>query len=380
MASAAARRRDAPDPVLFNVVLALIVVGLAAVFSASFARSLDLSRIQNDAYFLLKRQAVFAVFGVVAMLGMMRVGYWRLRAWAVPLLFLSLVLLLLVWVPGIGLTRNGAARWIGWGPAQIQPSEIAKLALMIYLAALLSRGNLRIQDFWDGLFAPLCVIGVFFLLIEREPDMGTAFVLGLASLVVLYAAGARKRHLAAVMGVAFLGFVCLTLTHGFRVERLITFVRPDADPLGSGYQIRHGILAVGSGGILGMGIGAGREKFYLPEASTDFIFATIAEEAGLVGSLVVIGLLLTLARQGFAIARRTRDRFGSLLATGISALISCQAVVNIAVVTASIPATGVPLPFISSGGTSLVFMLCGVGILLNISQHPDAACRDSARR
>ena len=375
------RPRQPADQIIFNVTLALLVVGIAAVFDASYARSMDLRNTGNDAFYFLKRQAVYAIVGLGAMFAASRFNYWNLKRIAGPALLGSLVMLLMVWMPVIGLTRNGASRWIGMGPVQLQPSEFAKLALIIYLAAVLCRGAHNIRDFWDGLAAPLAIVGVLVVLVEREPDLGTAFIMLMASLTLLYLAGARRRHLAAIIGGCIVLFIIASMfSHSFRAGRIQTFLNPNADPSGKGYQINHGLIAVGSGGLTGVGLGAGREKFYIPEANTDFIFATIAEETGLVGSLVVLGLLAAVGLQGFRIASRTRDPFGSLLAAGIAAMISWQAIVNVAVVTGSIPATGVPLPLISYGGSSVLFLLIGIGILLNISQHPDASTRIAERR
>jgi len=366
------RRQVPTDYLLFNLTLALLVIGVVMVFDTSYARSMDFG---SDTFVSLRRQAIYAGVGLVAMLLVMRLGYWKLRRWSAILLFIALCGLIAVWIPPIGIERNGAARWIGFGPVQIQPSEFAKLALVLYLAALLSRNLYDIRDFADGLAVPLAVVGLFVILVEREPDMGTAAVIGLSSLTMLYLAGARKRHLLSVCAAALLLAVVATLAHGYRMDRIIAFTNPEAYYENRGYQLTRGLLAVGSGGLLGLGLGAGREKFYLPEANTDFIFATIAEETGLWGSLLVVGLLFLLGWRGFAIARRTRDTFGAMVAAGISATISWQALLNIGVVTGSIPSTGVPLPFISAGGSSLVFLLVSVGILLNIAQHPEGSVK-----
>jgi cell division protein FtsW len=367
----AERRRLPTDHMLINVTLALLVIGVVSVFDASYPRSLDTRSIGYDPYFFVKRQAVWAGLGFLAMVGMMRVGYWKLRSLTVPLLAVGILSLCAVWIPGIGIMRNHAARWIGWGPVQIQPSEFAKIALILYLAALLSRKTCNVRDFWDGLAAPLCVIGVLVILIEREPDLGTAAVLFMTGLTMMFHAGARKRHLTAIFLCAALLGVVAAMGFGHRTGRIQTFLNPEADYYGKGYQVTRGLIAVGSGQIVGVGIGAGREKFYLPEANTDFIFATIAEETGLVGSLLVVSLLFMAGWRGIVIARNTRDEFGALLAAGIAAMISWQAIINVAVVTCMIPATGVPLPFISYGGSSLFFLLVGIGILLNVAQHPD---------
>jgi cell division protein FtsW len=369
------RRRAGMDHLLFNFTLALLVIGIVMVYDASYAQSLERKLNGNDGFFFLKKQIVYAIIGLGAMVATLRYGYWKLRALAVPLLLLSLGLLIAVYIPGIGLHKNGAARWIGRGSFQFQPSELAKLAVIIYLAGLLSRAiegrPFDIRNFVDGLLAPLLVVGVVVMLIEREPDMGTAAVLSLTALTMFWLAGARKTHLIGIIAFGGAAFVLLSMLHGFRQDRFKSYIDPEWDPTGKSMQTLHSLIAVGTGNVKGIGFGAGREKYYLPEANTDFIFATIAEETGLWGSLGVITLLCLIGWRATVIARRTRDTFGAMLASGIAALISWQALINIGVVTNTIPATGVPLPFISFGGTSLVFMLVSVGILLNIAQHPE---------
>lgn len=379
MAAVLQRPRQPADTILLNLTLALIVVGVVAVYDSSYARTMDIQKLGNDGAYFLKRQGLYAVLGLLAMMAMSRFGYWKLRRMAGPLILGALVMLLLVYVPHIGTAKNGAHRWIGWGIAQLQPSEFAKLALIIYMGALLSKAAFNVKDLWNGLMVPVSVMGVIALLVEREPDLGTAAIIFLAGMTILYLAGAQLKHLAGITGIAIGLFLIVSLFgHGFRQGRLTTFLHPELDYYGKGYQITRGLVAVGSGGVSGVGIGAGREKFYLPEANTDFIFATIAEETGLWGALLVIGLLFMVGRQGFVIARRTADPFGATLAAGIAAMISWQAVINVAVVTGTVPATGVPLPFVSYGGSSLLFLLTAVGILLNISRHPDMKPREQA--
>lgn len=378
MAAIVQRPRQSPDHWLLNLTLLLMVVGVVAVYDSSYAYSMDRLKTGFDGFYFLKRQAVYAVIGLAAMFAVSRIGYWRLRQLAAPMLLACVVLLLLVWAPVIGHNLNGASRWVGKGMFQFQPSELAKMALVIYLGALLSRPGYNIRSFAQGLMVPLLVMGLVVVLVEREPDMGTAGIIFLASLVMLYLAGAGFRHLAMIVAVASVFFTIAMFfghRHIFRKDRLTGFVDNKQDIRGRDFQPLHGLYAVGSGGIRGVGIGAGREKFYLPEANTDYIFATIAEETGLVGSVLLVGLLFLLGRQGFVIARRTRDSFGAMLAAGLAAMISLQAVLNLAVVTRLVPPTGIPLPFVSYGGTSLIFLLIAVGILLNISRHPDAPVR-----
>lgn len=387
------------DHVLFNAILALLVVGIVAVYDASYVQiaKKSVGSGSGDGLLYLKKQLIYVGLGMAAMLFATRFRYWRLKHFAIPLLATSLVLLLAVYIPHVGITLNGAKRWIGLGPLTFQPSEFAKLVVVIYIAAVLARileaqekaAENRRRSNESGrrkapgnpgelLFAPVLVAGLFALIVEREPDLGTAVVIGLAAVSMLFIAGARRSHVCGILVVGA-GFVLLvTMLHGFRGSRLTGFLHPSEHADTFNYQPLHSLRAVGSGGWTGMGFGAGREKYYLPEANTDYIFATVAEETGLVGTLTVIGLFLIVSWRAFVISGQTRDRFGSLLAAGIGAMLSWQVLINIAVATNSMPATGVPLPFISFGGTSLIFTMAGIGMLLNIAQYPDGMRMDRA--
>jgi cell division protein FtsW len=371
------------DLLLFSTTLLLIVIGLWMVFDSSYAKTLDSIRLGHDAFYFLKKQAVGAVLGMFALFAMLRIGYMRLRTIAVPLMVVSLVLLCAVWIPHLGIRQNNANRWLNLG-IQFQPSELAKLALIIYVARLLSRPKADADLYETRLAPPLFVTGLAVILIEREPDLGTAFVLFLAVLTQLFLAGARKRHLLGILA-AGLGFVLIlgmgkaVSGNGFghRAGRISAFLHPELDKKGNSYQVFHSLLGVGSGELTGVGFGQGKEKLYLPQANTDFIAATVAEETGFVGMVALLTLLALVCWRGFKIAYNARDRFGALLAGGIASLISWQALTNIAVATASIPATGVPLPFISFGSSSLIFLLAGIGILLNIAQHAVPPAQDA---
>lgn len=371
-------RKTTMDPGLLYPALGLLAIGILMVFSSSYAKSLDIDRIGNDGFHYLKRQALFAGVGVVAMVVMAHIQYRSLRRYADWIMAVSLFLLVLVYF--IGISEGGATRWIGYGPVRIQPSEIAKVALVLYLAALVTSKGYPIRDLAGGFLAPITAVALTFVLIEREPDLGTAAVIGLSGLAMLFLAGARCSHLLAVCALGGLFVTVAVLGHGYRGDRVRIFFNPHLDPLGDGYQIIHGVNAVGSGRLTGLGIGAGREKYYLPAANTDFVFATLAEETGLWGSLVLIGLLLVLGYRAFRIANHCEDDFGTLLAAGLAAVILLQAAMNIAVVTASVPATGVPLPFVSYGGTSLVMTMASVGILLSITRHAPLAASGSGKR
>jgi cell division protein FtsW len=370
-AQAIAYPRRPMDFWLFGTTLILIVVGLLMVLDSSYIQALNHGK---DVFYYVKRQAVGAGIGLGMMFLMMRIGYWRLRDWAFPLMVLGLVLLTAVFIPHIGYHANSASRWIGTRQFNFQPSEFAKLFLVVYMAKLLSmpRPKERRKEhsllLWLG--PPLAVTALYLLLIEREPDMGTAIVLFLAVLTQLFLAGTRKRHLVVLLGVTALAGLLMISVFKHRSNRIDTFLHPERDPQGIGFQVIHAGYAVGSGEWFGMGWGRGREKYYLPEANSDFVFATMAEELGFVGVLPVLLLLTVVGIRGFAIAEQARDRFGALLAAGLTAVISWQALINMGVATASIPATGVPLPFISYGSSSLVVLLASVGVLLSIGQHP----------
>lgn len=359
-------RRVGADIVLLNTTLVLVAVGVVMVFNSSLQRPMDSG--QNGLMYLY-RQGACGLAGLVAMWWTMRAPYTWLSRYSSVLLSLSLALLLAVYLPVVGIRDNGAARWVGRGSLRIQPSEITKLTLILYLAALLSRNRYDIRDLWNGAFAPMFTVGVCALLVEAEPDLGTALVILLTGFTVLYLGGAQLKHIAGMLSAAVLLVLIAALRHPYRLERIRTFLDPARDPTGTTYQVIQGIRAVGSGWITGLGFGQGRGKFYLPAANTDYIFATLAEELGFIGSVLLIALFVVLGYRAFVIARCAPDRFGTLTAAGIGAWFTSQSLLNMLVVTGAAPATGVPLPFVSYGGSSLVVALIGIGVLLNISQY-----------
>ncbi len=368
------RLRTPVDTVLFATTLALVAFGFWMVFGTSFFQSMDSPKLGNDPFFFVKRQTAGAIMGGFALCVMMRTGYWNLKTYALPILFGCLILLALVWplhFPGLAIKDNGAWRWLGHGSARFQPSELAKLGIIIYLASMYSRSGLKIRNFESGLLPPLIPAILALILIEREPDLGTAMVLFAAVGTILAVAGARRRHLALFVGLGLIAVLLFGFAFGHRGSRIQTYVNPCQNREFGGDQVCNSLYAVGSGGLLGEGIGQGKQKYLLTQANCDFIFATIAEELGFFrASFVLLGLMIV-GWRGFRIAYSTKDRFGSLLASGIAALISWQALINVGVATGSIPATGVPLPFISYGSSSLVLLMGGIGILLNIAQYPE---------
>ena len=363
--------RRSVDLGLFTVTIALLVIGIFMVFDASYARAGQMRLTGNDSLYFMKRQAVFALVGLAAMFLGMRIPYQRLRKISLGLLVVSIVGLALVFVPGLGVTVNGATRWVkcpGFG--QFQPSELAKVGLVLYMAAYLTVKGREIRDLKRGFIPALIPIVPIGALVMIEPDMGTTIVLVLTGVTMIAAAGARKRHVVAVLVLGFLMGSALILTSNYRRERIMSFRDPFKDYYGSGYQVSQSLIALGSGGPLGVGLCESREKlFYLPAEHTDFIFAVLGEEAGLIGTWLVAGLFLFFGARGLSIANQTKDSFARLAAAGLSVMISGQALLNICVVTSSLPATGVPLPFISYGGSSLALNLFSVGILLGISKY-----------
>jgi cell division protein FtsW len=355
------------DTLLFTSVVALIGIGLVMVFSASSATAYAE---HGDIAYYVKRQLVWLALGLAAAYACYRIQYQHLRRLAPYLLLAGIAGLALVFVPHIGLGVNGGRRWIGASNLSIEPSEFAKLALVIYLAAVLSARGERITSLVRGLF-PLCVpVAIMAVLVLKEPDMGTASLLVFTAMAMFFAAGARLVHLAAVL-FATVPFAALTvLASPYRRARIFAFIDPWKDPLNTGFHIVQSLLALGSGGLFGVGLGASRAKFfYLPEQYTDFIFSVLGEELGLIGTLAVVALFVMLAYRSIRIALAAPDRFGFFLAIGCAAMITIQAFVNIGVVSSSWPVTGVPLPFISFGGSSLVVNLIAVALIANVGRH-----------
>lgn len=359
--------RRPPDYAIILSVATLLAVGLVMVFSSSSVRAyVD----YGDSYYFFKRQLVWTLIGLAAMFVSMRVDYWELRRYARPIFFVALLTCIIVLIPGIGKHAGGAQRWIGYGTLRFQPSEFIKLAIVIYVAWALSRTPARIKDFVRGVLPYVLLLGFVFFLILEQPDLGTAVAIGITVMVMIFVGGARLGHLIGLAVAAIPVVVAAIWTEDYRRRRFLAFLDPMADPQGSGFHIIQALYAIGSGGLFGLGLGNSRQKFfYLPAEHTDFIFAILGEELGFVGALFVIGLFLLLAWRGFRVAMTAPDTFSSLLAAGVTTMIVMQAFINIGVVCGVLPITGIPLPFVSSGGSSLLFTLTGVGIILNISRY-----------
>lgn len=360
-------RTTSYDLPLLAVVLVLLAVGLAMVYSASGIRALD--TLDEPRYFLVQ-QSAWALVGLGGMFVAARVDYHRYRALALPALAAAVVLLIAVLIPGVGTTVGGASRWIRLGSfAGVQPAELAKLALIVYLAFWFA--SHRAEMGRSSVTLPfLGVASLVVGLVIAEPDLGTSIVIVAIAFSMYFVAGARLREFAALGALALVAVAALAVVQPYRLRRILTFLDPWSDPQGSGYQTIQAIYGLALGGPFGEGLGAGKEKFgYLPAAYTDSIFAVLGNELGLLGTLGVVVLFLLLAFKGIRIALRAPDTAGALLATGITAWLAFQAWLNMAVVASLVPLTGITLPFISYGGSSLCVSLVAVGILLNVGQQ-----------
>jgi len=349
-----------------------VVLGLLAVYSASFV--IGYVEFGDGSYFVT-RQALWALVGFLLLGAFMMMDYHRLRPLSVPILLLTLGALMAVFIPGLGLERHGASRWLALGPLPpVQPSEFAKLSLVIYIAAWASAKGESIRRFSLGLLPFVIIVGVVGGLVMREPDLGTTVVILLIAGTIFFLSGAPLSHVALLALGGSLVTMALVFTSGYRMDRILAFLSPDADPQGAGFHIRQLLIALGSGGIGGLGFGASRQKFgYIPNSHTDGIFAIIGEEMGLIGALLILGLLAFLVQRGLRLVRRSPDPFGALLALGVTCWIAYQALINIGGITRSIPLTGIPLPFISYGGSALAALLAGVGVLLSVSRYAGEA-------
>jgi cell division protein FtsW len=355
------------DNLFFFAVLILLSIGIVMVFCSS---SFIAVKRYDDGYYFLKKQALFAFVGIVLLLKFMRLDYRWLKDKAYPILGFSLLLLILVLIPGIGVMVGGARRWFRVFGFSFQPSELAKLALIIYLAYSMEKKEKHMDSFLIGFLPHMALAGLFFSLILLEPDFGTAVMIVLLILVLLFAGGVRGSYLIGTGIVALIGFGSLILCVGYRLKRWLVFLDPWSDARGAGYHITQSLLAFGSGGFWGMGLGNGRQKlFYLPEPHTDFILSVIGEELGLIGVFAILILFFLLLNSGVMISLKARDLFGTYLGLGITSLIGIEAVINMGVVMGLLPTKGSALPFISYGGTSLVVKLMSVGIMLNIAKN-----------
>jgi cell division protein FtsW len=360
-------------------VLALLAVGAVMVYSASSATSL--LRGPGDPSFYLKRYVVFGLIGLVVLHLMSRQGLKLVKSLTPVILLAGFVLTAAVKLPGVGVQVNGATRWLAAGPIQFQPSELLKLGLILYAAQLLAARPSAVKTI-GGITKPLLiVVGCACALLMAQPDMGTTMVTCLAMGALLVAAGVPARNLAKIIGVLAALALLFALVEPYRRARLLTFLHPWADATGDGFQSVQAMIAIGSGGLFGVGLGESVQKiFYLPEAHTDMILAVIGEEWGLAGITAIAGLFALLGYAGLRAAKLAKDRYAKLVAAGITGLILSQAILNLFAVMGMAPLTGVPLPFISYGASNLIVMLAGVGVVLNIASGARVSVREQRRR
>jgi cell division protein FtsW len=355
---------------LTALLAALCVIGLVMVGSASPIISMSL---YGSSWGILIRQVMWMGLGIVAFYVLSRVDYRKWRRIRVPLLIGTLVLLVVVLVPGIGVTSGGSSRWVGFGQFRIQPSELMKLALAVFAADLLTRRVGQLHEAKRVVVPILGVLGISSILILKQPDMGTALVMACIAFGVMFMGGVPMKPIVKVLGAFAVLATIVGLADPYRRDRILSFINPGAHQSGSGYQVWQSLIGLGSGHLTGLGLGGGRQKWgLLPNAHTDFIFSVLGEELGLVGAVVVLGLFFALAWYGLRVAALAPDRFGSLMAVAITVWITSQAVINIGAVIGVLPVTGIPLPFISFGGSSLVINLAALGILMNIAAQERA--------
>jgi len=360
--------RDLRISIMVTVTI-LMCTGIIMVFSSSGIYALQ--NTGQSAYYL-KRHLFFLLVGLCFTIGAMAIDYKILQKHAKPILAFSIFLLGLVLIPGIGHEHNGARRWFHLGMFSFQPSELTKLAMLIYVSDFLSRKQKHIRDFFQGFVPVILVLGAVCLLILKQPDLGTSVFTAVITLLLMFIAGARPLHLGSLILLALPVVYLLIIRVPYRLARILAFLDPWQDSRGIGFQLSQSQIALGSGGILGIGLGHSMQKlFYLPAAHTDFVLSIIGEELGLLGTSAIIILFTLFIWQGARIAKRTEDPFGYFLAAGIVMSIGLQAVINIGVSIGALPTKGLPLPFVSYGGTALIFHMMAVGLLLNISRRQD---------
>lgn len=356
------KQKKSVDRNLLILVLVLIFLGLVAIADASAPQALNA---YGDKFFLLKQQVIWAAIGVVVLFIISKIHYSFWEKVATPFFFVTLALLIVVLLPNFGFKALGARRWIPLGFFSLQPSELVKLSLAMFLAKVASK-NKGVLSFF---IPPLVVAGLVML----QPDLGTTLVIAVISFAQIFVSGVNFLYFAGLAGVSAIATILTIWLSPYRRERLLTFFETTRDPLGKGYHIRQILLGLGSGGVFGVGLGASRQKYlFLPEASTDSIFAVLAEEVGIVGSVVLIILFAFLVYKCFRVASSAPDKFSQVLAVGLAAWIGGQTFLNIASMVALVPLTGIPLPFLSYGGSSLVMILAACGIILNISKFSHA--------
>jgi cell division protein FtsW len=365
------KQHPGSDAILAGTVAILVLIGIVMVFSSSAIYAMDR---HQDSYYFLKRQSLWAVLGLAALLIAWRIDCRWLEKCVYPIMAVTFTLLVIVMLTGLGKEAGGARRWVSIGPVHFQPSELAKLSIVLYMAKSLVKRQDRLHNFLYGYLPNVIVLGVFFLMILLQPDFGSATLTGAVAFCMLFVAGIRSMFLAWSV-VAVIPFLALAVMGAeYRTRRILSFLDPWQDPADTGFQAIQSFVAFGRGGYFGLGLGNSKQKlFYLPEAHTDFIFSVIGEEIGLIGTLGLVFLFAVLIWRGFSIALRAQDPFAMHLAIGLTLLIGVQAFTNMGVASGILPTKGLALPFISMGGSSLVISMFSIGVLLNISEHTHRA-------
>ena len=355
------------DKVLFFVVIVLSIFGLLMIYSSS---SIWADYKFGDSFHYLKYQSVFFFIGIFLMIVISRIDYKLYYKYSNIILLISLILLIIVLIPGVGSIRNGSRSWFGIGPFGIQPSEAAKISLIIFTSKYLSNSENYIKKYLSGVIPILLILGLFFGLIMLQPDLGTASILFISVVLILFIAGAPMKFFVGGGILGLIGIIGLIIIAPYRMDRITSFINPWKDPLGTGFQMIQSLYAIGPSGLLGRGyLNSVQKHFYLPEPQTDFIFSIILEEFGIVGAIIVVLLFLLLLYRGIKISNRCIDTFSKYLSFGIIFQLTFQAIMNLSVVVGLIPITGVTLPFLSYGGSSLLISMASIGIVLNISRN-----------
>jgi cell division protein FtsW len=354
------------DRILILLAIILIAIGVGMIYSASAVMAQK--RFGDSAYFL-KRQMLWLAVGIVLLVVFARTDLKTMRKWTGPLLVIGVIGLILVLIPPIGVSVKGARRWLKLGTLTVQPAELIKVGVVLYLAHYLARKGERVEDLRTGFMPPMILVGAILAMIVVEPDLGTAAVIGLVTLGVLFVGGARLGHLALLALAALPVLYVLIFRVGYRRQRMMSFLDPWTDPEGTGFQVIQSFLALGGGGPFGMGLGQGRQKlFFLPEPHTDFVLSMVGEELGFLGTTAIMILLALFVVKGFMIAMAAEEPFGRNLAFGVTFMVAFHTLINVGVITGLLPTKGLPLPFLSYGGSSLVVNLIGTGMLIAVSR------------
>ncbi len=361
-------RKSSPDLNFFIVIILIVIFGVIFLSSASSVISFHE---YNDSRYMFLKQVVAIIIGFIAMGIFYKIDISHWKKWALPMLVASVITLIAVFIPGIGVEHGGAKRWIDIGPIQIQPSELLKFSMIIYLATLFEKKGREVKDMYGGLIPFMAILALMGVLVMAQPDLGTLLVIIMIAGIMYFVSGAKTSHIVYLGTAGILGVIALIKLSPYRMQRFLVFLNPgDYADKAVGYQINQALIAIGSGGIIGRGFGQSLQKYrYLPEAATDSIFAIIAEEKGLIGAAFIFFLFVAFGYFGFKIAREAEDVYTRLLAVGITSWIVFQAILNICATLSLVPLTGVTLPFISFGGTSVVMVIASCGILLNISRR-----------